>query len=63
MRNKFDMQLGMLNEQLIHMGELCELAINRATKALQNGSIEEAKTSSMRIRRSIRWKRILSVCV
>ena len=22
MRNKFDMQLGMLNEQLIHMGEL-----------------------------------------
>lgn len=43
MRNKFDMQLGMLNEQLIHMGELCELAINRATKALQNGSIEEAK--------------------
>ena len=32
MRNKFDMQLGMLNEQLIHMGELCELAINRATK-------------------------------
>ena len=43
MRNKFDMQLGLLNEQLIHMGELCELAINRATKALQKGSIEEAK--------------------
>ena len=48
MRNKFDMQLGMLNEQLIHMGELCELAINRATKALQNGSIEEAKKCDRR---------------
>ena len=28
MRNKFDMQLDYLNEQLIHMGELCEIAIN-----------------------------------
>ena len=27
MRNKFDMQLDYLNEQLIHMGELCEIAI------------------------------------
>lgn len=43
MRNKFDMQLERLNEQLTHMGEMCEVAINRATKALQNGSIEEAK--------------------
>lgn len=43
MRNKFDMQLEHLNEQLTHMGEMCEVAINRATKALQNGSIEEAK--------------------
>ena len=43
MRNKFDMQLDYLNEQLIHMGELCEIAINRATEALQHGSIEEAK--------------------
>ena len=34
MRNKFDMQLELLNEQLTHMGELCELAINRVTKAL-----------------------------
>lgn len=43
MRNKFDMQLDYLNEQLIHMGELCEIVINRATEALQHGSIEEAK--------------------
>ena len=28
MRNKFDMQLDLLNEQLTHMGELCEVAIN-----------------------------------
>lgn len=43
MRNKFDMQLDRLNEQLIHMGELCEVAINRATEALQQGSIALAK--------------------
>ena len=43
MRNKFDMQLQHLNEQLIHMGELCEVAINRATTALQKGDIEQAR--------------------
>ena len=43
MRNKFDMQLQHLNEQLIHMGELCEVAINRATTALQKGAIEQAR--------------------
>lgn len=43
MRNKFDMQLEVLNEQLTHMGELCELAINRVTKALVEGSIEQAR--------------------
>lgn len=43
MRNKFDMQLEHLNEQLIHMGELCEVAINKATKALEQGSIEQAR--------------------
>lgn len=43
MRNKFDMQLELLNEQLIHMGELCEIAIGRATAALQDGSVEQAK--------------------
>ena len=35
MRNKFDMQLELLHERLIHMGELCEVAINRATEALK----------------------------
>ncbi len=43
MRNKFDMQLELLNEQLIHMGELCEVAIGKATKALRDGSIDQAK--------------------
>ena len=40
MRNKFDRQLQILEEQLIHMGELCESAIANATKALSDGSIE-----------------------
>lgn len=43
MRNKFDMQLEHLNEQLTHMGEVCEVAISKATKALEQGSIEQAK--------------------
>ena len=32
-----------MSEQLIHMGELCEVAIDKATTALQQGSIEQAK--------------------
>ncbi|MGN1165427.1 MAG: PhoU domain-containing protein, partial [Lachnospiraceae bacterium] len=43
MRNKFDMQLELLNNQLTHMGELCEVAINKATSALSQGSIEQAR--------------------
>ena len=43
MRNNFDMQLELLNEQLTRMGELCELAINRVTKALVEGNLEQAK--------------------
>ena len=43
MRNKFDMQLERLNEQLTHMGKLCEIAINKATMALQNGDMEQAQ--------------------
>ena len=41
MRNKFDMQLELLNEKLTHMGELCEVAINRATCALQKGDMKQ----------------------
>ena len=41
--DKFDMQLERLNEQLTHMGKLCEIAINKATMALQNGDMEQAK--------------------
>lgn len=43
MRNRFDRQLQLLDEQLIHMGELCESAIANATKALREGSMEQAK--------------------
>ena len=42
MRNKFDMQLDLLNEQLTHMGELCEAAINRGTEALKKGDLKQA---------------------
>ena len=43
MRNRFDQQLELLNKQLIHMGELCEEAIGKATTALKEGSMEQAK--------------------
>ena len=42
MRNRFDQQLVLLNEQLTRMGELCEVAIGKATTALKEGSIEQA---------------------
>ncbi len=44
MRNKFDMQLERLNSQLTHMEEMCEIAITRATKALEDGKIDEAQS-------------------
>lgn len=37
MRSKFDEQLARLNTELIQMGALCEEAISRAVKALENG--------------------------
>ena len=43
MRNRFDLQLELLNEQLVHMGELCGVAIERATEALAKGDLEQAK--------------------
>ena len=43
MRNKFDEQLHSLDEQLTHMGELCETAIAKATQALKDGSAEQAR--------------------
>lgn len=43
MRNRFDMQLHQLDEQLTHMGELCEQAIAKATQALKEGSVEQAR--------------------
>lgn len=43
MRNKFEMQLEVLNEKLSYMGSLCELAIKKATGALKCGDKEKAK--------------------
>lgn len=43
MRNRFDMQLQLLEEQLTHMGGLCEVAIADATKAIQEGDVQQAK--------------------
>lgn len=37
MRRKFDEQLALLNTELIQMGALCEEAISKAAKALENG--------------------------
>lgn len=43
MRNRFDRQLHLLDEQLTHMGELCEGVIANATKALCEGDKKQAK--------------------
>ena len=42
MRNRFDAQLLQLNRMLIHMGDLCGITIENATKALQDGNIQMA---------------------
>lgn len=42
MRKRFDSQLLQLNRMLIHMGDLCGIAIENATKALQDGNIKMA---------------------
>lgn len=43
MRNKFDEQLHRLDEQLTQMGELCEAAIAKTTKALESSDKEQAR--------------------
>ncbi|MDY5846214.1 MAG: phosphate signaling complex protein PhoU [Bariatricus sp.] len=43
MRNRFDRQLEMLGEMMIHMGELCETAIEEVTGALENNDMGRAK--------------------
>ena len=63
MRNKFDMQLELLNEQLIHMGELCEVAIDKATTGPAAGKYRAGEGSDRtQMKRSIRWRRTSSVC-
>lgn len=43
MRNRFDRELQLLEEQLTHMGELCEVAIANATNALSEGDVHQAQ--------------------
>lgn len=43
MRNKFDMQLEMLNDSLTHMGELCQVAIYRVAEALRGSDMAQAR--------------------
>ena len=43
MRNRFDEQLHRLDEQLTQMGELCEAAIAKTTKALESSDKEQAR--------------------
>lgn len=43
MRNRFDSQLAMLDDMLIHMGGLCEMAITNAAHALKENDLEQAQ--------------------
>lgn len=61
MRNRFDRQLEELNEMLIHMGELCETAIEEATGALKGMILPEQRLSLQQTARSIRWKKKLKI--
>ncbi|MDO4178481.1 MAG: phosphate signaling complex protein PhoU [Phascolarctobacterium sp.] len=48
MRNRFDEQLHLLNDNMIEMGEMCEEAINLATKSLVEFDAElEKKTNEL----------------
>ena len=44
MRNRFDEQLAELNKEIIEMGSMCEEVIDKATKAINLGDVQLAKT-------------------
>ncbi|XCP86360.1 phosphate signaling complex protein PhoU [Roseburia hominis] len=44
MRNRFDRQLIELNQLLIHMGELCETAIEEVAAALEERDVQRARS-------------------
>ena len=46
MRNRFDRQLQVLNDELIEMGSLIEQAIEMACSALVRQDVEKAQASS-----------------
>ena len=43
MRNNFEKQLATLNNEPTHMGKLCEIAIEKATKSLSDGNMVLAR--------------------
>lgn len=43
MRNRFDMQLALLNKKLIEMGALCEKVISQSAQALMEGNVSLAQ--------------------
>lgn len=44
MRNRFDSQLEKLDDMLIHMGELCEMAITNVAQSLKEDDVEQARS-------------------
>lgn len=44
MRNRFDSQLDKLDDMLIHMGELCEMAITNVAQSLKEDDVEQARS-------------------
>lgn len=44
MRNRFDSQLEKLDDMLIHMGELCEMAITNVAQSLKEDDVELARS-------------------
>lgn len=64
MRNRFDEQLELLNNELIQMGSLCEQAIANSAKALTNGDMELARAAVLEDEEVDRKERVIeSMCM
>jgi phosphate transport system protein len=64
MRNRFDEQLELLNNELIQMGSLCEQAIANSAKALTNGDLDLARTAVLEDEEIDRKERVIeSMCM
>ncbi len=64
MRNRFDEQLELLNNELIQMGSLCEQAIANSAKALTNGDMDLARAAVLEDEEIDRKERVIeSLCM